>query len=529
MEDRDRVSPDPAPGPPARLRPDGPLHVGVWCDFGQTLLPHEGIGVFVHSLARGLLSLGEPLALTLVTHPGEQDVMDDLRAEAPERVRVLPDPEWHPRFRNAAFRFLWYWVRASERLRRTGAVARALWGRWLARPKVAAKDCVKVLVRRGWAGRAAAAGAAAAALPPLWAAFAAGRLLLAAAEAAAFPVVLLDRLARRLWVNPRLFGDSYRELIRSAGCDVWLIPYVGFEYPVDFPAVVVIHDLVVYHYPGMFEPRFVERLREVIPRRAAEATLCACMSEFIKQTDLNGVLGLPPEKVRMIRPAAPGDLPRMAKEESSGRRPAFLHRPYLFLPSAFRGYKNHGRLIEALHVLRRDHGEDRFDLVFTGRVPHELPSDLDALARRLGVRGRVHVLGRVDRLTLTALYHEAFATLMPSLYEQGSFPVYEALVSGCPVACSDIPSLREQCAELGDAMLYFDPNDAASVARAVLAVRDDREGVRRRQQEASRGVWARTWGMAAAEWLPVLREAAARGKEAGPATPPAPEGRRGAA
>jgi glycosyltransferase involved in cell wall biosynthesis len=409
-------------------------------------------------------------------------------------------------------------------------VAGARWGRWLARPKVAAKERAKRLLRRGPVGVAAAAGAAAAALLPLWAAFAAGRLALAVAEVVLFPLAALDRAARRAWVNPRLLAaESYRELVRRAGCDVWLVPYVGFEYPIDFPAVVVIHDLVIYHFPEMFEPRFVERLREVVPRRAAEAALCACMSEFIKETDLRGVLGLPPEKVRVVRPAAPADLPRMGREESSQRRPAFLRRPYLFLPSAFRGYKNHGRLIEALHLLRRDFREDRFDLVFTGRVPHELPPRLDALARRLGVRGRVHVLGRVDRLTLTALYHEAFATLMPSLYEQGSFPVYEALVSGCPVACSDIPSLREQCAEMGDAMLYFDPYDAASIARAVLAIRDDRAGVRRRQQEASRGVWARTWEMAAAEWLPVLREAAAGGKGAGLGAPPAPAGRRAAA
>ncbi len=498
----------PAPAPE-------PLHVGIWCDFGQTLVPYEGIGVFVHSLARGLLARPEPVTLTLVAHLGEQEVMDDLRAVAPERVRVLPEKGPHPRYRHAAFWLLWQWLRGSSELRRLLASARACLERWLARPKTSGKDAIKGLARRGLPGLALVACAAAASALPLWAAFGTGRLLLAVAEVAVFPAALADRLARRFWVNARLFGtDSYRELIRSAGCDVWLVPYVGFEYPIDFPAVVVVHDLVVFHFPEMFEPRFVERLREVVHRRGREATLCACMSDFIKKNDLEGVLGLSPDKVRMIRPAAPADLPRMDKVESAERRPPFLRRPYLFLPSAFRGYKNHARLIEALDLLRRDFGEDRFDLVFTGRIFHELPTPLADLARRLGVRNRIHVLGRVDRLTLAALYHEAFATVMPSLYEQGSFPVYEALLCGCPVACSDIPSLREQCAAMGDAMLYFDPGDAAAIARAVLAIRDDRERIRQRQREASKPLWDRTWEMAAAEWLKVLREAATARPEA---------------
>ncbi len=521
MDDRDPRADHAAP---AR-----PLSVGIWCDFGQTLTPNEGIGVFVHSLARGLLSLGEPVSLTLVTHPGEQGVMDDLKSLAPERVRVLPEAAWDPDFRRPGFRHLWRWIRASDWLRRHGTALAARWGRWLSRPQTAAKDAVKALLRRGRPGLAVAAAAGAACLAPVWAAVAVARLIRGVLGATLFPVELLDLVVRWLWVNARLLDDhSYEGLVRSADCDVWLIPYVGFEYPIKFPAVLVIHDLVVFHFPEVFAPRFVHRLGEVVPLRAREATLCACMSDFIRETDLRGLLGLPAEKVRMVRPAAPADIPRMDPAESSRRKPPFLVRPYLFLPSAFRGYKNHARLIEALDVLRREFRDDRFDLVFTGRIPHELPAELAALARRLGVRHRVHVLGRVDRLTLTALYREAFATVMPSLYEQGSFPVYEALVSGCPVACSDIPSLREQCAVMGDAMLYFNPEDPCDIARAVVAIRDDRDGVRRRQREASRAMWDRTWEMAAAEWLSVLRQAAGQ-PLSGAATLTAARGLRGVA
>jgi glycosyltransferase involved in cell wall biosynthesis len=101
---------------------------------------------------------------------------------------------------------------------------------------------------------------------------------------------------------------------------------------------------------------------------------------------------------------------------------------------------------------------------------------------------------------------------MPSLFEQGSFPVYEALHWECPVACSDIPSLREQCAAMGEAMLYFDPRNPDELARIILKIRDHRENIRVQQHVASRVLWQRTWKDVAREWLAVFKEAAEIGR-----------------
>jgi glycosyltransferase involved in cell wall biosynthesis len=299
---------------------------------------------------------------------------------------------------------------------------------------------------------------------------------------------------------------------------VWVIPYVGHEYPLDMPSVVFVHDLVVYHFPELFPPHFVKRLMEVAPQRAAEATICACMSDFIKDTDLLGVLGLPREKVRMIHSAAPRDFPSLPELQAQRLKPPQLQRPYLFYPASLFMHKNHRLILEALRVLRDTHGEERFDFVCTGAHKNELPRELELLAVKLGVRQRVHVLGRVDRETLAALYIEAFATIVPSLYEQGSFPVYEAIYLGSPVACSKIPSLVEQCQAMGDAMLYFDPRDPADLAKTILKIRDERETIQQRQRFAGQRLWERTWTDVAREWLVVFQEAARLGKQPASAT-----------
>jgi glycosyltransferase involved in cell wall biosynthesis len=113
----------------------------------------------------------------------------------------------------------------------------------------------------------------------------------------------------------------------------------------------------------------------------------------------------------------------------------------------------------------------------------------------------------VDRTTLDALYRNAVATIVPSLYEAVCFPIYEALQRGCPVALSRIPALVEEYQAMADALLYFDPEDPEDLARIILRIRDDRKGIRARQQAAAPALWERTWKDAARDWLTVFHEA----------------------
>ena len=323
-----------------------------------------------------------------------------------------------------------------------------------------------------------------------------------------YPLASLDTLVDRVSRNPRMMSASLLEEARSAGCDVWVFPYIGFPQSVNFPAVFFIHDLIPYHFPEGFDARFLAWHKLVVPARAAEAALVACMSDVIKEQDLVGILDIPRSKIRVVPAAAPGDLPVLGKELGEQLIPRELKRPYLFYPAAFRRYKNHEALIRTLAVLRDEYGENGFDMVFTGPNVREMPLELETLAEKLGVRQQVRVLGRVDRLVLAALYQQAFATLMPSLYEECAFPVYEAVRAGSPVACSDLPAMREQFRMMGDSMLYFDPEDPRSIADAVRWIQAGRERIRSRQQEMGQGMWRRTWKDVASDWLEVFREAA---------------------
>jgi glycosyltransferase involved in cell wall biosynthesis len=76
-------------------------------------------------------------------------------------------------------------------------------------------------------------------------------------------------------------------------------------------------------------------------------------------------------------------------------------------------------------------------------------------------------------------------------------PVLEAMAAGVPVACSDIPPLREIA---GDDVFYFDPTDENAIGDAMVRVLSDASKV----EAARRRAAGFTWEKAARETLRVL-------------------------
>jgi glycosyltransferase involved in cell wall biosynthesis len=422
-----------------------PLRIGIWCAYGATLEPTEGIGVFSHAVARGLAALPDVGDVQLVVHAGDEHAATATVAAGGGRIHVA-SLHRQPRLDR------WRWKMLRRRHRRL---------------------CDR-LARNPHAGRLAARRDA------------------------------VERAIDRLFGRQRLFeppGIPPR--------DVWLLPHVAVERPLEAPVVVVVHDMVPLHHSGVVKAADLESFRRRAQRIAARATLVGTMSRTIRDVDIVGLLGCPPEKIRVVPAATPDDLGAPVGRDALLAAVPAAGRPFLLYPAALRPYKNHARLIEALAVVRRG-GHPDMQLICTGFGP--LPSDLAAVAASLGISTAVHAVGSVARPVLAALYGAAAATVVPSLYEQGSFPVLEAIRCGCPAAASDIPALREAFADLAGAVPLFDPRVPPAIAAAVLGVLADREAVRRRQAEAVAALPPRSWADVAADWLAVLRAAAVSGR-----------------
>jgi glycosyltransferase involved in cell wall biosynthesis len=142
--------------------------------------------------------------------------------------------------------------------------------------------------------------------------------------------------------------------------------------------------------------------------------------------------------------------------------------PYGLYVGSLSRRKNVDRVIASAVALARKRGLP-FRIVGAANpiltaIRTTVPSDVAPL---IEFRGQME-----DVAALKAIYRDAAVLLFPSLYEASALPPIEAMAQGCPVVASNIQSLIERC---GDAALYCDPDDVASITAAVERVLDERE------------------------------------------------------
>ncbi len=162
---------------------------------------------------------------------------------------------------------------------------------------------------------------------------------------------------------------------------------------------------------------------------------------------------------------------------------------YLLAVSTIHPHKNWLRLLEAYVSLVKD-GRDEH-LVVAG-LAGKASGDVAVRLQDPQLASRVHLLGWQPRSILVALFQSAEALVFPSTFEGFGMPVLEAMAAGVPVACSDIPPLREVA---GDAALFFDPYSPERIADGIRRVLDepDLRGsmIARGKERAARSTWRR--------------------------------------
>lgn len=153
-------------------------------------------------------------------------------------------------------------------------------------------------------------------------------------------------------------------------------------------------------------------------------------------------------------------------------------------------HKNLDRLIEAFGRFRRS-GHDDWRLVLVG-APDYFYGRLRQEAEAKDWAANVVFYGAATDSQLASLYSQAAFYVFPSLCEGFGLPPLEAMCRDLPVAAAKASSLPEI---LGDAALWFDPNDAGAIATAMGRLADDadlrRDLIERGRQQAAKYDWRR--------------------------------------
>lgn len=206
--------------------------------------------------------------------------------------------------------------------------------------------------------------------------------------------------------------------------------------------------------------------------RAAIARADALIAVSAALKDGLIALGAPPEKVTVLRNGVGLDVFRPVADRAAARAELGFDGPTLLSVGLLIERKRHHLTIEALALLPGHR------LVIAGEGPER--TALEALAARLGVADRVHLIGPVPHARLPLYYSAADVMVLASSREGWANVLLESMACGTPVVATPAWGSREAIAapEAGLVIDAATPEALAAGIRRVLAAAPERDATR---------------------------------------------------
>jgi glycosyltransferase involved in cell wall biosynthesis len=292
-------------------------------------------------------------------------------------------------------------------------------------------------------------------------------------------------------------------IARRHDVDLLFSPYQQMPSWGGFKKVMVLHGAEGYVLPGILD--WHNRLKWTIMER----TMLPCVDRVISVSktmtrDFCRATGFPEAKVATIYLGVDESFTKLDETEAWEKTRQLYRIPQNFLLVVGHVFpnKNLENLLRGFKLIVSDIPHD---LVIVGGRRWKYHS-ADRLISELELEERVRSLGFVPQADLVLLYNLASCFVFPSLYESFGLAQLEAMACGCPVVASRTGALPEIG---GDAVVYCDPYDPASIADAIRSlVTDDAM----RQQYAARALQRAklfTWDKCARQTLEVLESVGA--------------------
>ena len=269
-------------------------------------------------------------------------------------------------------------------------------------------------------------------------------------------------LRRTLWQRYRLSNAAHDE-----GCDVLFVP--GGSYAGNFHPVVTmsqnllpfeIHELLRYGWTFLTLKLLLLRLTQSRSFHKADGVIF--LTKYAHDVVLK-VIGKLSGQTCIVPHGVNSRFKRVPKLQRAIADYNDIHPYRLLYVSIVDQYKHQWHVVEALVALRKQGLPIVLDLVGPSYPP--ALQRLNATIKRVHAeRQLVHYHGAVAFNTLHQHYAQADLGLFASSCENMPNILLETMASGLPIACSNKGPMTEV---LGDAGVYFDPEQPDDIARAL--------------------------------------------------------------
>jgi glycosyltransferase involved in cell wall biosynthesis len=259
------------------------------------------------------------------------------------------------------------------------------------------------------------------------------------------------------WLNP------YSKILIKENLSLFHVP-VQYSpiYRTKIPVIITMHDLQEYHYPEFFSSK--EKLFRKINNKIAILDSDRIIVSFNHvKNDILKYFKVSEEKVSVCPPPFADNWFAETKETdwSTLSKKYNIKKDCILYPAATWRHKNHLGLLEAMKDLVREKND--INLVCTGKKT-EFYKEIQTKILEYELKNNVHFLGIVPEEDLIGLYKNARLVVIPTLYEAGSGPLYEAMRYGIPVICSNVTSLPET---IGNEDFIFNPNNLEEMIKKI--------------------------------------------------------------
>lgn len=263
-----------------------------------------------------------------------------------------------------------------------------------------------------------------------------------------------------IWTLPRY--------LRKNPVDVYHTQYITpFFVPRKIKIVTTIHDISFNFFPQFIKLSDLFFLKFLIPVSLKRADKIIAVSNFTRN-EIIKFYKINPEKVEVAYNAVNGNFLQSNfsdQQKESVRKKYNLPEKFILYIGTMQPRKNLPFLIEAYACIK-----DKLPgvkLVIAGKKSRNYDRKIDEVSAEYKVGKYVAFPGYIDEEDKSILFNLSQMFIFPSLYEGFGIPILEAMSQEIPVLAADISSLREVG---GDAALYFDPCNLASLEEALYNV-----------------------------------------------------------
>lgn len=236
---------------------------------------------------------------------------------------------------------------------------------------------------------------------------------------------------------------------------------------------ITIHDLAFKYFPKDFERKDFYKIDSFSDYAIRHSDKIIAISESTKKDILKFYPEIKAEKIRVIYHGFDQEVfaqDRNSEEEQKLKDKLEIKGDYILYTGAIQPRKNLIILIEAFEFLKKS-GVFTGQLVLAGEKAW-LSEKIEKKASESPFSEDTKLLGKVKFSDLGVLFRGASVFAFPSLYEGFGLPILEAFASKIPVICAKNSSLPEVA---GDAVLYFENNNAADLAQKIKQVLENPE------------------------------------------------------